>query len=535
VSLTVTPVNDVPSLGVSPNPGQTPEDTPLAFSVMTDDGDPEFEQQMRLHVVTPPQHGTFSPGFVIQIMDPGMPLVLYYTPAPNYSGPDFFVLAVSDDAQAGPPADLTSPLVTVGVVVTPVNDPPVLAGIEATAVPYTENDPATAITGTITTSDVDNTNLASATVQITGNYQNGQDVLNAPGWTWNPAAGALTLTSSNTLANFQAALRAVKYQNTSESPSAATRTVTFKVNDGAADSNVLTRIITVTPVNDPPTAANGTVTTSKNTERVFGASEFNFSDGDAGDSLSAAQITTLATNGALKWNNGTSWVLVVTNQEIAKADIDAGKLEFVPFANETGSPYATFGFKVKDTGGPTLSTSVYTMTVNVTATLLAAGVAPAGPAETVPLAQADLQPIVNEAIARWAATGLAAQSIDAMAKARFVVTDLPGAQLGLAAGNTIYLDANAAGFGWFVDPTPTKDEEFARIAPEDELRAIGAGVIDRMDLLSVVEHELGHLLGLRDLDSIVPSLMGSSLNKGVRRTVTATEVDAVFATGDFLT
>ena len=76
-----------------------------------------------------------------------------------------------------------------------------LAGIEGTALAYTENDAATAITATITASDVDNATLAGATVQITGNYQNGQDVLcfaNTATITgsWNAATGTLTLSGS---------------------------------------------------------------------------------------------------------------------------------------------------------------------------------------------------------------------------------------------------------------------------------------------------------------------------------------------------
>ena len=146
------------------------------------------------------------------------------------------------------------------LAVTAVNDPPVLAGIEAATLAYTENDPATLVTVTITASDVDNADLAGATIQITGNYQPGQDVLsfvntaNITG-TWDAATGTLTLTGSDTVANYQSALRAVRYQNTSDDPSAAVRTVSFTVNDGAADSNALTRGITVTPVNDAPALA----------------------------------------------------------------------------------------------------------------------------------------------------------------------------------------------------------------------------------------------------------------------------------------
>jgi hypothetical protein len=41
-----------------------------------------------------------------------------------------------------------------------------------------------------------------------------------------------------------------------------------------------------------------------------------------------------------------------------------------------------------------------------------------------------LQPIVNEAIARWAAAGLNTASLEAMREVQFVVVDLPGSYLG---------------------------------------------------------------------------------------------------------
>ena len=67
------------------------------------------------------------------------------------------------------------------------------------------------------------------------------------------------------------------------------------------------------------------------------------------------------------------------------------------------------------------------------------------------------------------------------------IADLGGTALGLASGNTIWLDGNAAGWGWFVDPTAWNDSEFT--TPGDQ------GEQNRMDLLTVLAHELGHLLG----------------------------------------
>ena len=81
------------------------------------------------------------------------------------------------------------------------------------------------------------TTLAGATVRISGNYQSGEDLLsftNTPTSraSWNAATGTLTLSGVDTLADYQAALRAVTYVDTSPNPSSATRTVSFQVNDG---------------------------------------------------------------------------------------------------------------------------------------------------------------------------------------------------------------------------------------------------------------------------------------------------------------
>jgi len=147
------------------------------------------------------------------------------------------------------------------------------------------------------------------------------------------------------------------------------------------------------------------------------------------------------------------------------------------------------------------------------------------------LTQAELRPIIYEAIARWAAAGLPAHVIHCMAAVQFVVADLPGTELGLASGGTISLDDNAAGRGWFIDPTPRSNEEFLATPPGRQLQAIDRRAVDRIDLLTVVEHELGHVAGLSDLDFALPSLMSRSLAKGIRRLPGAREIDAVLAEG----
>ncbi len=59
-----------------------------------------------------------------------------------------------------------------------------------------------------------------------------------------------------------------------------------------------------------------------------------------------------------------------------------------------------------------------------------------------------------------------------LSQVQFVISDLPGLHLGETAGNRVYIDVNAAGNGWFVDPTPAVDEEFAASASQQQLVAV---------------------------------------------------------------
>ena len=116
-------------------------------------------------------------------------------------------------------------------------NPPTLSGIETSALAYTESDRPRRSPRRWWPPTSTAPNLVGATVQITGNYQSGQDVLSFTNTatitgTWDATTGTLTLAGSDTVADYQAALRAVTYQDTSSTPSGLTRTVVFTVNDG---------------------------------------------------------------------------------------------------------------------------------------------------------------------------------------------------------------------------------------------------------------------------------------------------------------
>ena len=78
--------------------------------------------------------------------------------------------------------------------------------------------------------------------------------------------------------------------------------------------------------------------------------------------------------------------------------------------------------------------------------------------------------------------------------------------------NRLYLDQNAAGYGWFVDTTPALDEEFT--PSNQQLRAVDPRAVDRIDLLTVAERELGRVAGFDDLDALGDNLMSGMLGAG---------------------
>ncbi|HEU5282727.1 MAG TPA: LEPR-XLL domain-containing protein [Burkholderiales bacterium] len=121
--------------------------------------------------------------------------------------------------------------------------------------------------------------------------------------------------------------------------------------------------------------------------------------------------------------------------------------------------------------------------------------------------------IESEAIARWEASGLI--DVSALDDVRFAVVDLPGRSLGLAVGRTILVDRDAAGHGWFVDPTPADDEEFAAGQVVEVLLApAGSPAFGRIDLLTALGHELGHMAG-QDHDGLAVMRVSLALNERV--------------------
>ncbi len=191
----------------NPQSVTTNEDTAKAITLTGSDPNGDA---LTFIVVTSPTHGTLT----------GTAPNLTYTPTANYNGPDSFTFKANDGTN-------DSNIATVSITVTAINDPPTANAQSVT----TNEDTAKAIT--LTGSDPDGDTLTFRVV--TG-----------------PTHGALTGTTPNLTYT-----PATNYNGADS--------FTFKANDGTVDSNIATISITVTAVNDAPTANAQSVATNENT------------------------------------------------------------------------------------------------------------------------------------------------------------------------------------------------------------------------------------------------------------------------------
>jgi sugar lactone lactonase YvrE len=108
-----------------------------------------------------------------------------------------------------------------------------------------------------------------------------------------------------------------------------------------------------------------------------------------------------------------------------------------------------------------------------------------------------------DAVAAWVAAGVEVGRLRAVP---VPVSDLPGNKPGFVSSSADWLADNIAGAGRVVEPRRWEDSEFT--TPGDQ------GEQGRMDLLTALMHEVGHLLGL---DHDATGVMQEALAPGTRR------------------
>ncbi|MBN9522986.1 tandem-95 repeat protein, partial [bacterium] len=292
VTVTVTPVNDLPT--ANPDTLTVAEDDPAtAVAVLGNDSSaPDGGETLSVSAVGQPAHG------VVTLVGG----VVRYAPAANYFGPDAFTYTLSD----GNGGTATG---TVTVTVTPVNDPPaphpdtlvVAEDAAATVVDVLDNDSSGPETGE-----------TLVVVSVT-----------------QPTHGTITLVGG-----------VVRYTPTANYTGADF--FAYTVSDGNGEASIGSVAVTVTPVNDPPTAAPDAFTVDPGAPSTLVVLANDSSAPDAGETLTVIAVTQPAVGGAVALTPG-------------------GTVVFTPADGFVGD--ATFTYTVGDGTPGSTATAIVTVTV----------------------------------------------------------------------------------------------------------------------------------------------------------------------------
>jgi VCBS repeat-containing protein len=295
VTITVSAVNDAPT---AVNDAYTVAEGALlnvvASGVLANDGDVDGDPLTAV-LVSGPAHGTLT------LNANGS---FTYTPAANFQGTDNFTYQGNDGS-------LYSNTATVTITVSAVNDPP-------TAV----NDAYLVAEDTLL-------NVAAAGVLANDSDPEGSPL--AAALVSGPAHGTLTLNADGSFTYAPAA-------NFNGSDS-----FTYKANDGSLDSNTATVTITVSAVNDPPTAVNDAYTVAEDTLLNVAAAGVLANDSDVEGSPLTAVLVSGPTHGTLTLNAN-------------------GSFTYLPAANFNGSD--SFTYQAND---GSLNSNPATVTITVSA------------------------------------------------------------------------------------------------------------------------------------------------------------------------
>lgn len=141
---------------------------------------------------------------------------------------------------------------------------------------------------------------------------------------------------------------------------------------------------------------------------------------------------------------------------------------------------------------------------------------------------AQLQPVIQAAINDWAAVGLDAAHMQMLEQAPIQIAPLDIA-MAQTLGTQISVDPTAKGLTWYVDPAPTSNAAFPTSTSSGLQATSGTAAAQGVDLVTVMAHEYGHILGLPDQTTQPTDIMYQSLGVGVRRLPTAQAVALVQA------
>ncbi len=233
---TPTPTNAPPSISQINDQEIDEDSTTGAISFTVEDEDTPSNE---LVVTAVSDDQTLVPNANIVLGGSGENRTITISPAANKFGTTSITVTVSDGS-----AQMSTRFL---LQVNPINDPPILdlngpgGGTGFAATFSTSGGPVQITGGGLQILDIDNPKMVSATAMITNLLDGSAEILsvNTAGTaiSANYNSGVLTLTGLDSIANYEAVLRSITYQNNSNTPSLVDRKIDFTVNDGTNSSN----------------------------------------------------------------------------------------------------------------------------------------------------------------------------------------------------------------------------------------------------------------------------------------------------------
>jgi hypothetical protein len=174
--------------------------------------------------------------------------------------------------------------------------------------------------------------------------------------------------------------------------------------------------------------------------------------------------------------------------------------------DKTVEPNEVFNVNITNAGAAVAGTNGTVTILNDDGPLNATAVGTAADAATTAPSDTVLAAALAAAKQRWIGAGVSAARL---APVTVQIADLPGTLVGLTTGTVITLDRDAAGWGWFTDTSSASANLFV-----SGVAKAGTAAAGRIDLLTVLVHELGHVLGF---EHTAHGVMEPTLAPGVRR------------------
>ncbi|WP_042696312.1 hypothetical protein, partial [Azospirillum sp. B506] len=341
--VTVNPVSDTPTLGVSAVTGAEDSAIPLTIAPALTDTDGSETLTVTIGGIPTGAVLTNTAGDVLTIsggsitLTPGQLAGLAITPPLN-SDADFTltVTATSRDGSAAP-ASTTLPLV---VTVTPVTDTPTLSVAAASG----NEDSAIALVITPALTDTDGSETLSVTIS---GIPAGASLANAAGDTLTIGNGSITLAPGQ--------LAGLKITPPANSDVDFTLTVTTTARDGTADPVSVSAplVVTVNPVTDTPTLSVAAATGSEDTAIPLVINPA-LTDTDGSEALS---VTISGIPVGARLSNSAGDTLAIGNGSITLAPGQLAGLKITPPANSDVDFTLTVTATAKDGSADPVSVS----------------------------------------------------------------------------------------------------------------------------------------------------------------------------------